>query len=126
MLKRFLTIGLLAAGVISVSGCAVLLVGAGAGGTALWQGGKVISEETVTRDRAVAAVKSAFKARKITLTDEVKKTEVTQLRGEDAAHRKVAVDCFETGKKAVRVEIRVGMGEQDPAQALLTDIKRRL
>lgn len=105
-------------------GCIALL--AGAGGTVLWQGGKIISEEKATKAAAVSAVKGAFRAQKITKSDEVTKDEVTQLRGESPSHAKVAVDVFETGPKAVRIEIRVGWGDQTASRSLMDEIKKRL
>lgn len=124
MFRKVLTGCLLVGLALASSGCVAVL--AGAGGTALWQGGKVISEESRSMDRAVSAVKAAFESEKIKLVDEVKKSEVTQLRGEDPSHAKVAVDVFETGMHSVRIEIRVGLGEKVAARSLLKAIKRRL
>ena len=124
MFRKILAVCLCAGLTAASSGCVALL--AGAGGTVLWQGGKVISEESVSRDRAVSAVKGAFRSKNITLTDEVKKNEVTQLRGSDPSHAKVAVDVFETGSRSVRIEIRMGLGEKVAARDLLTLIKRYL
>jgi len=112
-------------GMVSVlSGCVALL--AGVGGTALWQGGKVISEELVSLERATTATEAAFKAKKITQTDKVTKSEVVQLRADDANNTRVAVDIFEKGAKNVRIEIRYGLGEETPARDLLSEIKKRL
>lgn len=126
MHRRILVGCLLVVPMLCAGGCAALLVGAGAGGTVVWQGGKVISEEHRSRDQAVAAVKETFRARKITQTDEVKKDAVTQLRGEDPSHTKIAVDVFETGPRSVRLEIRVGIAERVAARELLDQIKQRL
>jgi len=106
------------------SGCIALL--AGAGGTVLWQGGKVISEESASMQRAASATKAAFKAKNITLTDEVTKNTVVQLRGEDPTHTKVAVDIFDKGRNNSRIEIRVGLGEEITGRDLLMLIKQRL
>ena len=76
--------------------------------------------------RAVAAVKAAFGAKRITLKDEVTKIRVTQIRGEDPSGAKVAVDVLSTGPKSSRIEIRVGLGEKSAARELLDEIKRRL
>jgi len=109
---------------ISFCGCVALL--AGAGGTALWQRGKVISEETVSMDKAVTATERTFKDKKITLTEKVTKNEVTQLRGKNQANNKVAVDVFDKGPKNVKIEIRIGIGEETLARELLKGIKGRL
>ena len=124
MRQRILVGCLLLVPLLCSSGCVALL--AGAGGTVLWQGGKVISEERGSRDHAVAAVKGAFRAKKITQVDEVTRDAVTQLRGEDPSHAKVAVDIFETGARSVRIEIRVGLAERVAARELLDQIKKRL
>lgn len=109
------------------TGCAALLIGgAAAGGTAVWQGGKAISEENVSMERGVAATKTAFKAKKINLTDQVTKNDVTQLRGETPAGEKVAVDVFSLSDRSSRFEIRVGLNDETSARDLLKEVKRRL
>ena len=124
MFKRILNLFFLVSLVMFSSGCLALL--AGAGGTALWQAGKVISEETTSIARGVTATEAAFKAKKITLTEKVVKSEVTQIRGEDQYNNKVAVDIFYKGPKNIRIEIRYGLGEEIPARDILSEIKRRL
>jgi len=123
--KNIFTVLVLMVVVFGFTGCAVLLVGAGAGGAVLWQGGKVISQETVSVERAVGAIKSVFKARDISLMSEVIKEKVVQLRGEDKNSKKVAVDVFKMGSREVRIEIRVGLGEEQAARELLREIKMR-
>lgn len=111
--------------IISISLCGCVAVLAGAGGTSLWQAGKIVSEEAVSMSKAVSAAESAFKAKKITLTEKVSKNEVTQLRGKNQAGQKVAVDIFVKGPKSVKIDIRIGMGEETPARELLKEIKKR-
>ena len=106
------------------SGCIALL--AGAGGTAFWQAGKVISEEIASMEKCALAVEGAFKAENIELTEKVTKTEVVQLRGEDLGDRRVAVDVFYKGPKNSRVEIRYGLGDETSAREVLNEIKKRL
>jgi len=125
MLQKIFICLVLGAMVLVLTGCAAVLIGAGAGGTVLWQGGKVVSEENTSIKQAVSATKAVFKAKKITLKDEVTKVGVVQLRAEDASHKKVAVDVFEINPKSVRIEIRVGIGEEIAARDLLAQIKRR-
>ncbi len=124
MLKKILTVFLLVSMTILYSGCIALL--AGAGGTALWQAGKVISEEAVSMSRGAKAVEAAFKAKKMSVTDKVTKNTVIQIRAEDEIGKKVAVDIFSKGPKNVRIEIRYGLGEEVSARDLLNEIKRRL
>ena len=107
-----------------LSGCIAVL--AGAGGTALWQAGKIISEETVSMERGASATEAAFKAKDITLSEKVFKSEVIQLRGEDKIGEKVAVDVFSKGPKNVRIEIRYGIGDKAAARLILNEIKKRL
>jgi hypothetical protein len=126
MLRRILVVCVLLAASLSLCGCFLLVAGAGAGGTVLWQAGKVASEESVSMERAVMAAESAFKTKNINLTDKVIKAEVTQLRGDDQANKKVAVDIFSVGSRNSRIEIRYGFGEEGPARAILNEIKGRL
>jgi len=126
MLKRIFIFGVLIGMALVSTGCAVFLIGAGAGGTVLWQGGKVISEENASMTQAVSATKAVFKAKKINLTTEVTKNAVVQLRGEDTKNTKIAVDIFEVSSHSVRIEIRVGLGEDIAGRQLLAQIKKRL
>ena len=124
MNKKFLIITCVGVLSLSTTGCIAIL--AGAGGTALWQAGKVVSEENVSMPKGVTATEAVFNAQKITMTDKVIKSDATQLRGEDQAGTKIAVDVISKGPKSVRIEIRVGIGEEGPARELLNAIKKRL
>ncbi|MCX5702202.1 MAG: DUF3568 family protein [Candidatus Omnitrophica bacterium] len=126
MLRNIVVVCVLLMAALSLCGCFLLVAGAGAGGTVLWQAGKVASEESASMERAVMAAESAFRAKSITLKDKVIKDEVTQLRGEDQAGKKVAVDVFSVGSRNSRVEIRYGLGDEVLARDLLNEIKRRL
>ena len=96
-MKRLFSVFLIIGLSLPSTGCIALL--AGAGGTVLWQMGKVISEEQVSMKKGVEAVESAFKAEKITLENKVIKNDVTQLRGKDENYTKVAVDVFSKGSR---------------------------
>ncbi|MBU4305674.1 MAG: DUF3568 domain-containing protein [Candidatus Omnitrophica bacterium] len=120
-LRNILVLGLC---VSLLSGCAAVI--AGAGGTALWQHGKIVSEEPKSLAQAKAAAKEALKAKKITVKDEVARDNFVQLRGEDKDKNRVAVDIMETGKEATRIEVRVGVGLRAPAKELLLEIKKHL
>ena len=108
----------------ALTGCFALL--AGAGGTALWQSGKIISEEPVSMEAGVKAVERAFQDKNIVQDDKVIKTEVVQLRGKDQSGTKVAVDVFSKGDKNSKIEIRYGIGEETAGRELLQQIKKRL
>ena len=123
-MMRRITRGILLAGLVAFSsGCVAV---AAAGGAVAWQGGKVISEERAPRDQVVRAVKAAFKAEKIDLKEEVKKTRSTQLRGEYPDGANVAVDVLPNGDRSCSVQIRVGIGLKEPARELLDKIRSRI
>ncbi len=124
MARRVFSAFLLVIMSITLCGCVAVL--AGAGGTALWQAGKIISEENVSMIEAVSATEKVFETRKIALTEKVAKSGVTQLRGTDQTDKKVAVDIFVKGSKNVKIEIRVGVGDETTARAILEDIKKLL
>lgn len=109
---------------ILVNGCAAVLVGAG--GTALWQHGKIVSEEPKTLAETHTAAKEALKAKKIIINDEVKRDNFVQIRGANPDNDKVAVDIIETSSNASRIEIRIGMGQKQAARDLLLEIKNHL
>ena len=123
-MKRFTGLISMVFLLFSVTGCVALL--AGAGGTALWQMGKIISEEQVSIDRAAKAVETAFKDKQISLEDKIVRDEVIQLRGKDKNGTKVAVDIFSKGSNNSKIEIRYGIGEETSARELLNQIKKRL
>jgi len=124
MLKKTLNALLLVSMTISLSGCVALLFGAG--GTALWHKGKVISEESVSMDDGIKVVDSVFADNKIIPTEKVIKTTTAQFRGKDQFDTKVAVDIFHKGPKRIRIEIRYGLGDEMSARNLLDDIKEYL
>ena len=124
MKRSFFVILFLAATVLGSGGCVAML--AGAGGTVVWQGGKVISEEKVSMERAANAVRQVLRAHKIRLVDEVVKRRATQIRGEDPAGVNINVDVVSTGPNSSRLEIRAGLGDKSLARQLLNDIKSRL
>ena len=123
-MRKFFTGLVLLTLVFHLSGCVALL--AGAGGTALWQAGKVISEESTTMERAIAATIKTFKTKKIILTENVQKNAATQIRGKDQGDKKVAVDIIHKGPRSMRIEIRVGLGDEAAARDILKGIKRHL
>lgn len=123
MLRKILA-GVAATGLAAVcSGCVAI---AAAGGAVAWQGGKVISEERVARDRAVRAVEGAFIAANIRLTEKVTKTRATQIRGEYPDGANASVDVIPVGPQNCRIEIRVGIGQKQPARELLDKIRSRI
>lgn len=124
MIKNFLISVLLAGLVAGASGC--LAIAAGAGGTAVWQGGKAISEENVSVEQAVDATLSVLRSNKITLKEKVVKSKATQIRGEKADGANVAVDLIKSGENGVKIEVRVGLGDKAAARSLLHEIKHRL
>ncbi len=108
----------------SLTGCAAAIVGAG--GTALWQHGKIVSDEPKTLEQAKDAAKRALTGKKVTITDEVARDNFVQLRGVDKDGEKVAVDLVGTGSDSVRIEIRVGVGIRQQAKDLMLEIKKHL
>jgi len=124
MVKKVLNVFLLVSMIISLSGCIALLLGAG--GTALWQKGKIISEESVPMDDGIEAIELAFEASSIILTEKVVKIETAQIRGKDQFNTKVAVDVFHKGPKNIRIEIRYGLGDEMSARSLLNEVKKCL
>ena len=124
MIRKVALYFLLLGMVTASSGC--LAVAAGAGGAVGWQAGKVISEERVSKDRAVEAALGTFRAKQIKLTEKVTKTHATQLRGEYPDGANVSVDVLPVTPQSCRLEIRVGIGQKGPARELLDEIKSRL
>jgi len=124
-MKKFYNYGLsIVLCAMLTNGCAAMIVGAG--GTALWQQGKIVSEEPKTLAQVQAAAEQAIKHKKIVLNDTVARDNFVQLRGKGPDGEKIAIDIIETAKNASRIEIRVGIGKKQAAKDLLLEIKKNL
>jgi hypothetical protein len=129
MIKRisvFIFAGLF---LLSIYGCAALLVGGAAGaGTAGWLSGKLTQEFNASYDRTVTAAEDALKSLSLELTKESKETDVTQLRSKYNDGKEIWIDVRRISKNSTKVEVRVGAvnPDKDASAKILKAIGQRL
>jgi len=128
MLKKITVIILSVFLLANVCGCAVLLVGAGAAGTAVWLSGKLTQEFNASYERTVIASEKALKSLKMPILKEAKEENVTQLKSSYSDGSETWIDVRKITDNSSKVEVRVGGVTPDKAAAekILDRIKRYL
>lgn len=128
MLKRRTYIYLLLVLYLFNSGCAALLVGAGAGGAGVvWYKGKI--EETIPASvpRVHRAVKAGLRDLKINITEDRSDNLTSEVRGVLADGKKVWIDAESTTPSTTKLTIRVGyLGDKTLSLRIRDAIKRHL
>lgn len=114
--------------VMSLYGCATILVaGAGGVGTAFWLSGKLSETLNSPYDRTVQAAKDALKSLDLEITKKTEKLTVTQLMSKYADGSTVWVDIRPINKSTTKVEVRVGArGNKEASGKILTAVKKHL
>jgi hypothetical protein len=93
-------------------GCAPLLVAGGAiaggAGTAVWISGKLVQDLEAPFEQVVQATKYTLDSLNLSISREIKKTEVAQIKGNYIDGKTIWIDIFKVSPSASRVEVRVG------------------
>ncbi|MDD5347983.1 MAG: DUF3568 family protein [Candidatus Omnitrophica bacterium] len=127
MFKKITTLAILACLTTSLCGCAVLLIGAGAAGTAYWMQGKLTQDLNTPFDRSVDAAKNGLRALRMTIDKETLTDRTAQFMSKYTDGRTVWVDIEKRTEAASRIEVRVGAtGDKDAAQKVMNSIRRYL
>jgi hypothetical protein len=127
MYKRIMTAICLVTLSVSLCGCALLLVGAGAAGTAYWMQGKLTQDFNVPLDRAVNAAKNGLQALRLPIEKETITTTSAQLVSKYTDGKTVWVDVERRTEAASRIEVRVGAtSDKEAAQKVMNSIRRYL
>lgn len=112
----------------SVTGCAAVLIGAGAGGTAYWLSNKLSQTVDASFDRTVKASREALTGMKLTIIRETTKKDVAQYISKWTDGSDIWVDIRPITTKSSKIEVRVGgiKGDKAASEKILEEIHRRL
>lgn len=112
MLKKMLVLVFLVSLSINICGCAPLLVAGGAvaggAGTAGWISGKLVQELDAPFEKTVQAAKYTLESLNLTITKEIKKVNVAQIKSNYTDGKTIWIDIHKVSQSASRVEVRVG------------------
>ena len=127
-LNRLLIALLLFSTMISSSGCAVVLVGAGAAagaGTVAYVGGELKSSENVSLDRAWNASQAAMGSMGFAMTSKEKDDLSGKLIARGAEDEKVTVKLKKQTDEVTQIGIRIGIfGDKPLSRQILEEIKK--
>jgi len=127
MLKKFAVFVVCVFMLSNLYGCfALLAAGAAGGGTAFWLSGKLADEVNASMERTTSAAESAMRALDISTPSRVVRGNVIQLRGEYPSGADVNIDIFRISDNKSKVEIRVGIGDKDTSEKILSEIHKRI
>jgi len=110
------------------SGCAALLVGAGAGTAgAIWYKGKLQETVSASVPRVHQAIKSGLRDLNIKITEDKFDNLTAEVEGVFADDRKVSIDAESINSSTTKLTIRVGVfGDKDLSQSISDAIKKYL
>ncbi len=114
---------------VSLYGCATVLIAGAAGGvgTAIWLSGKLSETVDVPFERAIAATKDALKSLDLKITKDTKKADVAQIMTLWTDGSETWIDIRPITKSRTKIEVRVGMrGDKAASTKILDAIKKRL
>jgi hypothetical protein len=116
---------------INICGCVPLLVAGGAvaggAGTAGWISGKLVQELDVPFEETFGAAKYTMNSLNLSISKEIKKTEVAQIKGNYIDGKTIWIDIFNVSPSASRVEVRVGaIPNREASYKILNKIKNYL
>jgi hypothetical protein len=112
---------------VQLCGCALLLVGAASGGTALWLAGKLQREFSAPLDATLSATEQAVSSLRLTVVKTTVKEEVAQIIATYSDGRRVWIDLHKMSPSVTRVQIRVGAaGDETSARRIMNQIERAL
>jgi hypothetical protein len=128
-LNRFLKALFLISVMISGSGCALVLLGAGGAagaGTVAYVGGELKSSESVSLDRAWNASQAAMGSMGFSLTSQEKDGFSGKLIARGAEDKKVTVKLKRQTDEVTQIGIRVGtFGDETLSRQVLEEIKKQ-
>ena len=117
---------MICAGVIAVQGCAVALVGAGAGSVAYLKGDlEAVLDKNV--DQAYQATLKALDKLEISATKKEKDALSAVIIGRTAEDKKVAIKLKAAENNLTKLSIRIGMfGNRAQSQVIYDEIRKHL
>ncbi|MFC1805217.1 DUF3568 family protein [Candidatus Omnitrophota bacterium] len=107
---------------VNLTGCFALFAGAAGGtGTAIWLGGKMSQEVNATFEKSLRAARSGLKSLGLIVSKETVKYDVAQLISKHRDGRKIWIDVHRITQQASKIEVRVGMKNDEAATRRVLD-----
>jgi len=106
--KVFLTV-LLGGMVMTVGGCVVLLVGAGAAGTVAYARGDLAAVESKGLDAVYAAAEKAVSELELNVVSKRKDKLMGEIVARDAEYKKITIKLKATAEQTTKISIRIGV-----------------
>ena len=126
-MRAFLLFLLLSALSLSSSGCAVLLVGAGAAGTVAYVKGDLETEEPYTVTEVFTAAKTALDDLDIARINEEKDALSAHITARDAADKKVTINITYITDHSSKLSIRISVfGSESKSRKIYQKIREHL
>jgi hypothetical protein len=131
MLKKHSCISVLIAICLLSSGCAALIIGAGAGTAgALWYKGRLVETVPASALHVHQAIRAGLKDMKIHITEDRADALTAEVRGVLADGRKVSIDATSESPSTTKITIRVGVigeiGDKEFSLRIRDAIRRHL
>ena len=117
---------LLVAAIVSVSGCIVAAVGAGAG-TVAYVRGDMETVESASIDSVYRAVEKAVDKLGLTGAEKTKDELTAKITARDAEDKKIIIRLTSTGRMSTKLSIRIGtFGDEIKSRRIYEEIKKYL
>ena len=130
MFKSSIVITLLVFLLLNICGCVPLLVAggvAGGAGTQTWLSGKLVQDVNTPFENTIQAAKSALESLGLSITSEIKKINVAQIKSKYINQETIWIDIHRISQSVSRIAVRVGaMPDQEAAVEILNKIKEYL
>lgn len=128
MRKQLVFLILLFVGVaVSVQGCMIAAVGAGAAGTVAYIRGDLQTVESADIDAVYKAVLKAIDELELSITQKTKDAMTAKIVARDAQDKKITIKLGATVEGATKVSIRVGLfGNERKSRLIYEQIKEYL
>jgi hypothetical protein len=126
-MKKLLTVCILAISVLLSGGCAVVLVGAGAAGTAAYVRGDLQAVLEADINRAFAASEKAIQNLELRVEEKQKDQFFAKIEARNAVDKKVTVKIKSTSDTTCEISIRIGVwGDQAQSVRIYEKIRTYL
>lgn len=112
---------------ISLQGCAVLLVGAGAAGTVAYVRGNLRAAESASLEKVYAATHKALDQLELKVTEDKKDALSATVTARDAQDKRVLIKLKSISEQSTQINIRIGtFGDQTKSQLIYQKIRENL
>ncbi|MFH1782071.1 MAG: DUF3568 family protein [Candidatus Omnitrophota bacterium] len=127
MSRRILSYFLLFLFMVNLCGCAVVVAGGAAGGTAAWLKGKMTHQVNKTPENVLKATKKALESFKFDISKETVQDDVIQVKSNYSDGKTIWIDIRPISTKTSQIDVRVGaVSDKEAAREILDRIVKYL